>query len=81
MLCHQKINTQNTNEESKYIIMPQIGSWDKYRVNTSYFSTKGKFYSFKIHEDASVCNMSYLSHNTRYTAWSGGGKTVVIMLI
>ena len=56
--------------------MPQIGSWDKYTESLPviFSLTKGKFYSFKIHEDASVFNMSYLSHNTRYTAWSGGGK-------
>lgn len=72
----KKLTLENTNEESKYIIMPQIGSWDKYTesIPVIFSLTKGKFYSFKIHEDTSVFNMSYLSHNTRYTAWSGGGK-------
>ena len=32
-----------------------------------------KKYSFKIYEDDTVLNMSYLEHNSRYSAWPGGG--------
>ena len=55
--------------------MPQLGSWDRYEksIPVIFHLNSNKKYSFKIYEDDTVVNMSYLEHNSRYSAWPGGG--------
>ena len=72
----KKISLNHLNNKNyDYIIMPQLGSWDRYEksIPVIFHLNADKKYSFKIYEDDTVVNMSYLEHNSRYSAWPGGG--------
>jgi hypothetical protein len=60
---------------TSYPVFPQSGNWERHdlTVPAQVSLEKTKRYRFRLHEDEWSRNMSYLSHNTRYTANRGGG--------
>lgn len=60
---------------TSYPVFPQSGDWERHdlTVPVRISLERGRVYQFRLHEDEWSRNMSYLSHNTRYTAHRGGG--------
>ncbi len=58
-----------------YLVMPQSGDWQRFDLSSVVHADlqAGKSYSIRIFEDEYSRNMSYLSHNQRYTSGVGGG--------
>ncbi len=60
-----------------YLVMPQSGNWRRFDLSTPVWAElrAGRSYSIRIFEDEYSRNMSYLEHNRRYTAHTGGGDS------
>ncbi|MDJ0615647.1 MAG: hypothetical protein QNJ63_02685 [Calothrix sp. MO_192.B10] len=59
-----------------YLIMPQLGTWDRWLESSVIFSQvdliAGQDYEIKIFSDAQAINMSSFAHNENYTGGNGG---------
>lgn len=61
-----------------YLIMPQSGDWSRWDISSPVliYLKKDLDYSFRIYEDNTSFNMSYLNKNSLYTSLPGGGDKV-----
>lgn len=58
-----------------YLVMPQSGDWQRWDLSSPVTAPlrAGVSYLLRLSEDEVSRNMSYLTHNARYTSWPGGG--------
>lgn len=76
----QMKDSQNQVVADGYLVMPQLGNWDRWLESSVIFTKvdliKDREYEISIFGDERAINMSSLEHNKEYTGWNkgNGGK-------
>ena len=76
---HLEMKNLNNNQvvANGYLIMPQLGTWDRWLESSVIFTQvdliAGEDYEIRIFSDAQAINMSSFAHNENYTGGDGNG--------